>query len=211
VDAVFETLAEFAREIVVEIGYEVANEPLRIVAEVVQFALLLGIVWVVAIGFGKRRGFVANMIAERTARIEGNLALARDAGPALEAAQAKAADIMSAAEAEAAELLAAAEGECAAAERTARSEADAEALRITSRATSALETERREMELQLREQLVETVCSATRSIMNEKLSVAEQRALIEDAVAESMGSITAPAAKAGKAQARVSIEKQVAR
>ena len=43
-------------------------------------------------------------------------------------------------------------------------------------------TEQQEMLLELREQLVELVSSATRSIMNEKLTVSEQRTLIENTI-----------------------------
>ena len=45
-----------------------------------------------------------------------------------------------------------------------------------------MSTEQQEMLLELREQLVDLVSSATRSIMNEKLTVAEQRTLIENTI-----------------------------
>ncbi len=49
-----------------------------------------------------------------------------------------------------------------------------------------MSTERQEMLLELREQLVDLVSSATRSIMNEKLTVSEQRTLIENTIVESV-------------------------
>jgi F0F1-type ATP synthase membrane subunit b/b' len=76
--------------------------------------------------------------------------------------------------------------ECAELEASTRAEVDAECVRIHERAESALATERQEMVLELREQLVEMVSSATRSIMNEKLTSAEQRALIEGGILGSM-------------------------
>ena len=54
------------------------------------------------------------------------------------------------------------------------------------------------MLLELREQLVDLVSSATRSIMNEKLTVSEQRTLIENTIAES---VNASAGSDGRVQA----------
>ncbi len=72
------------------------------------------------------------------------------------------------------------------------------AARIEERAESALATEQQEMLLELREQLVELVSSATRSIMNEKLTVSEQRTLIENTI---VGSMDASAGSDGRIEA----------
>lgn len=182
----FEQIAELAHEIVVEIGAEVVHEPLRMVAEVVQFAVLIGIVWVVALGAGSRRGFVANMLAERQSRVDARLLSASTASKALQDSRREAASIARASRAKAREMITQAKKECTEIEETSRAETDAECSRIEERSESALQTEQQEMLLELREQLVDIVSSATRSIMNEKLTVAEQRTLIENTIVGSM-------------------------
>ncbi|NTU72137.1 MAG: ATP synthase F0 subunit B [Coriobacteriia bacterium] len=187
-------IVEMAREIVAEMGTEVAHAPLRLVAEVLQFLVLVGIVWVVAFGFGKRKGFVSNMLTERERRIATHLTTATAADEALATATAEAEAAIRTAEARAHELTQDAATECAEVDAATRAEVDAECTRITERAESALATERQEMQLELREQLVELVSSATRSIMNERLTAAEQRELIEHSITSSMDGAAAPVA-----------------
>ena len=57
-------------EIYSEILHEYSAYPVRMIAEAVQFVLLIVIVWVVAMGWGKRKGFVANMLSERAERTD---------------------------------------------------------------------------------------------------------------------------------------------
>jgi F0F1-type ATP synthase membrane subunit b/b' len=178
--------AEMYREIISAIAEELAQDPMRVVAEVIQFVVLLAIVWVVAIGFGKRRGFVANMLTERRAAVAGRVESGSHADERLASAHREATATTRAGRAAARELVARAKKECVEIEATARAETDADCARIQERAEAALATEREEMALELRERLVDLVSSATRSIMNEKLSVAEQRALIESAIAGSV-------------------------
>ncbi len=195
----FGNLAEMYAEILTEIGAELAQDPMRVVAEVVQFLLLAGIVWVVALGFGKRRGFVANMLAERRDRVEARIEGSELADQSLADARREAAAITRAARAKARELVGQAKKEAVQIEQATREETDADAARIAERAEAALATEQQEMLLELRERLVDLVSSATRSIMNERLSVSEQRALIEGAIAESV----VAGGGAGSAHARV--------
>lgn len=194
----FGSLAEMYSEILTEIAAEFAHAPLRLFAEVMQFAVLLGIVWVVAIGFGKRRGFVANMLTERRERVAAHVETASHADKALADAKREAAATARAARATAREIVLQAKKECAEIEQTAHAETDADCARIEERAEAALSTERQEMLLELREQLVDLVSTATRSIMNEKLTVSEQRTLIENTIAES---VNASAGSDGRIQA----------
>jgi F-type H+-transporting ATPase subunit b len=186
VAGVFGSLAGMYSEIVQEIGAELANEPLRIFAEVMQFAVLLAIVWVVAVGFGKRRGFVVNMLTERQERVAAHVETASHADKALADAKREAAATARSARATAREIVLRAKKECVEIEESAHAETDADCARIEERAEAALSTERQEMLLELREQLVDLVSSATRSIMNEKLTVSEQRTLIENTITESV-------------------------
>jgi F0F1-type ATP synthase membrane subunit b/b' len=186
VAGVFGSLAEMYSEILTAIATEFAHAPLRLFAEVMQFAVLLGIVWVVAIGFGKRRGFVANMLTERRERVAAHVETASHADEALADAKREAAATARTARATAREIVMHAKKECVEIEQTAHAETDADCARIEERAEAALSTERQEMLLELREQLVDLVSSATRSIMNEKLTLSEQRTLIENTIAESV-------------------------
>jgi F-type H+-transporting ATPase subunit b len=185
-------------EILHEIGAEVAADPGRMVAEFVQFAILIGLIWVVGFGFGKRRGFVTNMISERRERIGTQLEEAQGADARLELAESAASEREQAARAEAERLIAEAKAGAEQSDEQVRSEADAEAARIMDRARTALENERAQMQADLREQLVELVSQASRSIMNEKLTVAEQRSRIEEAIVAGVSSASEalPAPKA---------------
>ena len=176
----------FLHEIFVEIAAEIQADPGRLMAELVQFAVLAAIVWVVAVGFGKRKGFVANMLLERGKRVAVRLEGASHAEQYLAESRQSATATTRAARAKARAVVASTKKECAELEASTRAEADAECLRIHERAESALATEQIEMVLELREQLVDLVSSATRSIMNEKLTIAEQRALIESGIVGSM-------------------------
>ena len=176
------------QEIVAEAGKEVMANPWRMVAEVVQFALLVGIVWIVAIGTGKRKGFIANMLTERDEHVRTRLEEASHAEQQLATSRRMASLKLRQANAEARKLVSGAQREVEQVLAQASKDADAEAERVRTRAESALDTERAEMELEIREQLVDLVAQATRSIMSEKVSLAEQRRLIEGAIVESVTS-----------------------
>jgi F-type H+-transporting ATPase subunit b len=174
-------------EIYSEILHELTVYPVRMLLEAIQFLLLLVIIWVVAMGTRKRRGFVANMLAERDERVRGRLEEASHAEERLvastELAQAKTAK----ADSEAEGLLSDARLEAEQITAQAAKDADTEAERIISRAESALATERAEMEMEIREELVDLVAQATRTVMSEKVSLDEQRHLIERAIVVSIG------------------------
>lgn len=174
------------QEILHEIAAEVTAAPLRLVAEVVQFFLLVVLVWVVAIGFGKRRGFVTNMLLERRSTLAARIETASASEAELDHAKQLSSLQLRTARTEGRRILAEARRESAEIEAQAASEADAEAGRILDRAEEALQTELAEMHLNIREELVEVVSQATRAVMNERLTVPEQRRLIETAVLSSV-------------------------
>lgn len=182
----FGDVVAMCREIVAEIASEFAHEPMRVLAEVVQFALLAGAAWVVMFGFGKRKGFVANMLSERQSAIARRVERATHADEALADAKREAASLARDGRAQARDIVARAKQESSELEAAARAETDADCARIEERAEAALSTERQEVQLELREKLVDLVSSATRTILNEKLTVSEQRRLIEAAVSGSV-------------------------
>ena len=175
-------------EILSEMWKEVVGSPATMIAEVVQFVILVGIIWLVAFGYGKRRGFVANMLTERQAQVRSRLEEAQGAGARLAEATRAAQQREAAAPEEAERLLAEARRAAAESEAQVHADADAEAARIVERAHTALANERAQMQAELRDQLVDLVSQATRSIMNEKLTVAEQRTRIEDAIVAGVAS-----------------------
>ena len=158
----------------------------RTIAEFVQFAILIALFWVVAFGFGKRRGFVANMLSEYRKGVADRIESASSADELLAQASADAERLVTDARAEATRLVDAARAESAEEATRSRTAADAEAERILERAHAALANEREQMRVDLRDELVELVTEATRLVMNEALTVAEQRERIEQAVAASM-------------------------
>ena len=116
------------------------------VAEVAQFAILVGIAWVVALGFGNRKGFVSNMLAERKRRVDEHVAEAAVSDERLAAAKKAAEDRTRGAEEECRTVLEAARADAESSERETCDAADAEAQRIAERAETALANERMQMQ-----------------------------------------------------------------
>jgi F-type H+-transporting ATPase subunit b len=192
-------IAQAASQILAEIGGEIASSPLRFVAEIAQFALLVVIAWAVTLGFGKRRGFVANMLSERREALTVRIGRALDASETLAGAKRDAEKRLRSARAEARRILDEAGRDAEQSGRDACAQADTEAELVASRAASALQTERDEMQSDMRETLIDVVASATRSILDEQMTVSEQRELIESTIASSVPSQPrAASASAGK-------------
>jgi F-type H+-transporting ATPase subunit b len=169
-------------EILGEVVAEVVASPWAFVAEVVQFALLIGIAYVVMVGFGSRKGMVVNMLAERRQRIADRLERASGSDQRLEQAREQAARRLESARDEAASVLGRARSDARSTMRAARGGADAEADAIRAHAELVLEQEVAEMHVQTRDRLVAVVAQATRSLLNEGMTPSEQRGLIEGIV-----------------------------
>ncbi|MDH4140571.1 MAG: ATP synthase F0 subunit B [Coriobacteriia bacterium] len=169
-------------ELFSEIFHEISLHPQTFAIEVVQFVLLVLIVKVVAFGFGKRRGFVRNMLSERQERMAQGLERADTAPVALETARQEVEEKVTAARSEAAQVLVDARGEEHALRETADVEVEAEIAQMRKHAEETLATEFEEMHAEIRERLVELVAGATRSILNESYALSEQRALIQKAI-----------------------------
>ena len=181
-----EMLGELFHEVVAEIQ---AN-PTTFIIELVQFVLLYAIVWVIAFGIGKRRGFVSNMLVERRARVGRDLEEADGAEAALQAARQSAESAVADARAEAKRVLTEARRSARAVRASSAKAAEKEADALREHARQLLEMEQQEMLAEARERLLEVVGSATRHILSERLSPAEQRALVQRAI---MASLESPA------------------
>jgi F-type H+-transporting ATPase subunit b len=175
------------QEIFAAVVEEVSANPWGLLIEVAQFLLLVAVVWVVAMGTRKRRGFVANMLVERDEHVHARLEEAAKAEQRLAESTERANARLATATKQAEQLVSDARVEAEQIVEQASIDADAEADRIASRAASALVTERSEMELEVREELVDLVAQATRLVMSEKVSLDEQRHLIESAIMASVG------------------------
>lgn len=173
-------------ELIGEVVHEITAYPLTFVAEVVQFIALVLIIKAIAFGFGKRKGVVSNMLAERIERIRSELSDAEAAEAARSSAAKEARSIVRQAKAESRQVgevaAQSAEEERAAILESAQEEASA----IVAQAEEVIARERAEALGTVRSQLVELVTAATRSVMNEGLSPAEQRTLIEKAVLDGL-------------------------
>jgi len=178
-------------EIFSEIAHEISSEPMRFLAEILQFGILVLIVWFIAVGFGAKRGFVRNMLAERRQRTYDHIEESLRSSGTLEEARQVSTSRVRAARAEARRIVGAAKREAAKLETASKEEADSEAERIHARVEETLATELDEMHAELREELVELVAQATRRMLNERMTVAEQRRLIEEHV---MASVAEPGA-----------------
>jgi F-type H+-transporting ATPase subunit b len=185
-------------ELFAEIGYEITSAPFKFVAELVQFVLLLTIIYAVAIGFGKRKGMLIGILDKRRESVAGRIERAGGAEAALAHAHEDADAMIAQAQTEAAAIVSQAQSGALAEAATARDAADAEAARVRKHAQDVMDNEFAEMHVEIRDQLVDLVAGATRSILNESLSAQEQRELIQDAVASGIDRIEA----AGSASSR---------
>lgn len=183
--------------ILTEVAHEIAVAPIRYLMELAQFALLIVIVYAVAWGFGAKRGFLRNILTERSAKLDARLAGALSSADELDHAKRLAALRLRSARAEGRDVLAEAKRQAADLTSRMRAQVDGEAGRVLARVDEALTTEKAEMEADVREQLVDLVAQATRQVLNERLTVGEQRRLIEEHVMRSIGPEPDPAAQSG--------------
>jgi F-type H+-transporting ATPase subunit b len=192
-------------ELFAEIGHEISADPGKFIAELVQFVLLLGIIWAIAIGVGKHKGVLTGMLDRRRETVAGRIERAGGAETALAQARERTEEMLAEAHKEATAILREARANANAETTAAREAADDEALRIKQHAQDVLDNELAEMHVEIRDQLVDLVAGATRSILNEGLSAQEQRELIQDAVATGIDRIETggPASKRAPAPAEV--------
>jgi F0F1-type ATP synthase membrane subunit b/b' len=166
---------------------EITANYVKFGVELLQFALLATGFWVLAIGYGKRRGILVNAVDRRAQETTADLALVASAPSIVEAAHADAVRIRSEAHAQAEGLVREATMEAEAVRRDAAASAAHESAGILERADMAVQTEFAEMHAEIRDELVNIVADATRSVMNERLSLPEQRELIQNAILDSVG------------------------
>jgi len=166
---------------------EIASNPVRFIVEVVQFAILAAGFWVLAIGTRKRKGILVNAIDRQAQQAKADLALVESAPSILESARSDSERIRAEARSRADGSLREATMEAESIRRDAKKFAEDESSAILERADIAVQTEEAEMQAEVRDLLVNIVADATRSVMNEQLSLPEQRELIQHAILASVG------------------------
>jgi F-type H+-transporting ATPase subunit b len=171
---------------------KLASEPMIVLVEVVQFLLLAVIFYVVAFGFGKRKGVIINALDRNADRVAADLERIEVAPRRLAEAETEAERIRADAAAEADRIVREAGEQAATLVAESRQQIDAEVAAIIEGARGALETEFAEAQAEIRDTLIGIVAEATRSVMNERLSLPEQRDLIERSILESIESGRVP-------------------
>lgn len=169
-----------------EVWHEVTHEPLAVVIELAQFAILVLIIKLVALGTRNRRGVVVNMLGERKERVRRQLeeAAAHEREAAEAPARAKATAQL--ADEDRRVILAEAERHAATERERILAEADEQAAEIERQAADTLEHERAEVLGGVRDVLVDIVARATRQVLDEGYSPAEQREMIQSAIIASI-------------------------
>jgi F0F1-type ATP synthase membrane subunit b/b' len=177
---------------------EIGANPIKFGVELLQFVILAAGIWFLAIGFGKRRGILVNAVDRRAQQTTAELALVDSAPSIVESAHLDAERIRVQAHTEAEGMVREATMEAESIRRDAAASADAESAAILERADIAVQTEVAEMQAEIRDLLVNVVADATRSVMNEQLSLPEQRDLIQHAILASVGQHSAKKGSSAK-------------
>jgi F0F1-type ATP synthase membrane subunit b/b' len=178
---------EVVYEVLHEVFVEITADPSKFAIEVAQFLLLAGIVYFVAVGIGKRKGMVVNILAERRERVTGRVERAAHADEELARSLEAAAVRVATAKAEAVAIVREARATSRKLAKQTRATTDAEAAEIRARAVRLLEEERAEMHVEIRDRLVGVVAQSTRAMLNEGVSPHEQRQLIQGIMSSEIG------------------------
>lgn len=167
---------ELFREVVAEI----AHKPVVFAVEVVQFAILVVGIWLLA------TKILGPMLDRRRADIGGQLEEAAGADKRLAEAKQQAKRIIAEAKQQAQERLREAKENSAAAHDEAMAAASEEAAQIVERARQTLRQEQEDAVNTVHAQLVDLVAVATRGVLEEALSEDERRDLVEKSVLSSL-------------------------
>lgn len=169
-----------------EIWHTVSHEPIHIVLELVQFAILILIIKAIAFGFGSKRGIIPNSLDARQSRIRDDLELAVEHETRAADAPARVQAILEAAQREREAVLKGAEREAIREAERIQAEQREEIAELERQAEETLAHEREEVLGAVRDSLVDIVTAATRSVLDEGFTPARQRTMIQDAILASV-------------------------
>jgi F-type H+-transporting ATPase subunit b len=169
-----------------ELWHVITHEPLHLVIELVQFAILIFIIKAVGWGVGKYRGVIPNALEARQTRIREELEQAAERETWAAEAPSRAESIRTAAERQRTMTLEGARREAEREKERILAETLEEVAEMERQVDETLTHEREEVLGQVRESLLDIVTSATRSVLDEGFTPAQQRTMIQDAILASV-------------------------
>lgn len=169
-----------------ELWHTISHNPMHIVIELVQFAILILIIKAIAFGFGSKRGIIPNQLDARQSRIREDLERAVEQETRAAEAPARVQAILEAAQRERETVLEGARREAQRERERIESEQREEIAELERQASETLAHEREEVLSSVRESLVDVVTAATRSVLDEGFTPARQRTMIQDAILASV-------------------------
>lgn len=172
-------MAELFKEAV----HEITGRPLIFVAEVIQFAILIGII------FGVAPRIVGKRLKERRERIIAELQEATKAKKEYTEAKKEANAIVASAKEEARQIVRAAQENAKREREAAVVQAEQETKDIILQAEQTIETEKNKVISEACEQLVSLVTVTTRRFLDEALTESERRALTQKIILSSLEEI----------------------
>lgn len=173
-------------ELLREAAHEITGDPMKFIIELVQFGILLFIVKAVAFGLGEKPGMLTNMLTERRERVRAQLEDAASANEQIVAGKQIVAERLKTARTEARRIVAEARRATEEERQSVLATVETEFAELREQAEAILDKERSEMLGGLQEQLIDLVTTATRQILDEGYTAAEQRELIQKSVMESL-------------------------
>lgn len=169
-----------------ELWHTISHDPMHIVIELVQFAILIFIIKAIAFGIGSKRGIIPNSLDARQSRIRDDLERAVEQETRAADAPARVQAILEAAERERKTVLEGARREAERERERIEAERREEIAELERQAQETLAHEREEVLGSVRESLVDVVTTATRSVLDEGFTPARQRTMIQDAILASV-------------------------
>lgn len=167
-------------ELLQEVLHEITNKPEVFIAEIIQFALLLGIIlWLLPRVLGKK-------LAERQQKVVSEIREAEQIEQEYLQRKREAEEILANAEKEARQILLDAERNAEKERKIALSQIEKEVEEILSRAQQLVEAEEMKVMEETSEQLAGLVAEAIRRYVDEILSETERRSLTERIILSSL-------------------------
>jgi F-type H+-transporting ATPase subunit b len=168
------------KELIQEVLRQITAEPLMFTVEIVQFLLLVLIIWFLL------PRIVGTALKERRKRIAAEVEKADQADAAYAKAQQQAAALVAAARTEAQRTIEAARTAAQDERRAGLDQVEQEANAILLQANQSIETEKRRVTSEASEQLVTLITLVTRRFIEESLTESERRAVTQKLILASL-------------------------
>jgi F-type H+-transporting ATPase subunit b len=169
-----------------ELWHTISHNPMHIIIELVQFAILIFIIKAIAFGVGSKRGIIPNSLEARQSRIRNDLERAVEQETQSAEAPARVQAILEAAQRERETVLEGARREAERERERIASEQAEEIAELERQAEETLAHEREEVLGSVRDSLVDVVTAATRNVLDEGFTPARQRSMIQNAILASV-------------------------